>query len=384
MFVATPAFAETDTIVEIKTEAETAPENAVLAIKGEPQTKVFRVENGERIPLGEIDETGMSLIDPGVAEGTYDFVFTNANADGECILSGVKLSPGKVVRLLPTFRMKVGELAVACIPTDVEVFIDGEHQGRGVVVLGNMPVGKEVTVEARSATLGTQSQTVKIPANSTARVTFDMRKNKPAPPDGRIRLPEVQLALASQPGATISIDGEPATLKDGGFTGLTLGMHVVEISLPLGEKQVSVWKGAFPARSAIMPASAKAAQAVEIPEVEFVATSTEELPVATTEPVDSLRKIPAAGTRIRAVVDFVLDATRLKFSVVDPDVALPGNGLCKIFFAGSDLPVPAETSSTTPDGAIATFLVPESLEGVTESEPFEIEFIDSAVATQQP
>ncbi len=362
--------------------------DAVLAVKGEPGTLIFRVvDEDKRVLLGEIDSTGIALVDSGVSSGAHDFVFVHANADGECVIGGVELAAGKVVRLIPELKMRVGELEVSCQPPDVEIFIDGERRGRGVVLIGNMPVGKEVLVEARSPTLGVQSKTVKIAANSTERVAFDMRQNKPAAaPDARILLPDTQLALASQNGAVVTVDGKPVALKDGAIEGLAVGMHVVEISLPLGEKTVPVWKGAFAAHSAVMPEAAKASQAIRIldddatgnpaTEVENAAAASDggDNTAAGEEAPEIERKVPEAGTRIKIVVDIVLDASRFKFSVADPGVALPGDGLCKIYVEGTELPVPAKVSSATSAGAVLSFLLPDTQVSVKETQTFEIEF----------
>ncbi|MCD8283433.1 MAG: hypothetical protein LUD52_01720 [Opitutae bacterium] len=361
--------------------------DAVLAVKGEPGTLIFRVvDEDKRVLLGEIDSTGIALVDSGVSSGVHDFVFVHANADGECVIGGVELAAGKVVRLIPELKMRVGELEVSCQPPDVEIFIDGERRGRGVVLIGNMPVGKEVLVEARSPTLGVQSKTVKIAANSTERVAFDMRQNKPAAaPDARILLPDTQLALASQNGAVVTVDGKPAALKDGAIEGLAVGMHVVEISLPLGEKIVPVWKGAFAAHSAVMPEAAKASPAIRIlddvagnsgAEAENAAAASDggDDAAAGEEAPEIERKVPEAGTRIKIVVDIVLDTSRFKFSVADPGVALPGDGLCKIYVEGAELPVPAKVTSATSAGAVLSFLLPDTQVSVKESQTFEIEF----------
>ncbi len=220
-----------------------------------------------------------------------------------------------------------------------------------------------------------QSKKVVIAPNETKKIAFDLRSNKPnLIPDGRILLPETQLALASQKGAILKVDGREKALKDGAIENLALGIHVVEILLPLEGKLVSVWKGAFPARSATTGTNEVLA-AISVPEGAEDGVPAEEISEDSAVPAEnSSRKVVPAGTRIKAIVEFSLGASKLKFSVLDSEISLPADGLCKVFLKDSDVPVPAKTSSTTASGAILTFLVSDDSGAFSENQTFEIEF----------
>lgn len=334
--VASPCFA-----------APAAPQAApVLVVRAEAGTRVARVEGEKRVELGVVGEDGLLVADRGVPAGTQTFVFEHPDAL-EPFVAELNLAPGAVAKLVPALKMRTGELAVSCLPTDVAVFVDGDFKGRGVLVLGSLAPGREVVVEARSPVYGVSSKRVKIRAGETTKVAFDLRGNIPAQkPDGKIVLPEVQLALASQPGSVVKVDGVPATLSDGALTELPVGLRNVEIFLPLAGREVSVWRGAFAARSAVMPGADLPAEPLPPGVSEAPAAPA---PVAE-KPAENVAA-PAAPEKIVGKVVMRLTDTRYQISVNSAS-ALKDGSRCRLVVSLEEPPLTAKIVSATAGGVL--------------------------------
>ncbi|MGF0069345.1 hypothetical protein [Candidatus Spyradosoma sp. SGI.093] len=339
--VASPSFAADEPV---------APQAApVLVVRAEAGTRVTRVEGEKRIELGVVGEDGLLVADRGVPAGTQTFVFEHPDAL-EPFVAELNLAPGAVAKVVPALKMRTGELSVSCLPTDVAIFVDGDFKGRGVLVLGSLEPGREVTVEARSPVYGVSSKRVKIRAGETAKIAFDLRGNIPAQkPDGKIVLPEVQLALASQPGSVVKVDGIPATLSDGALTDLPVGLRNVEIFLPLAGREVSVWRGAFAARSAVMPGADLPAEPLppgvsEAPAPAPVAEKPDEQPAETAA-------APAAPEKIVGKVVMRLTDTRYQISV-NAASALKDGSRCRLVVSLDEPPLTAKIVSATAGGVL--------------------------------
>ena len=228
---------------------------APLAVSAEPGTQAaFKSASAEGAPvvLGVVPADGLLLLAEAPASaGTL--IFTHPEAVGEVALAfdPVK-SPGKIS---PDIKLRPATLIVAALPADeTEIFINGQHRGRGAVTLGGVAPREKITVEARSARRGMQSRVVSAEPGESLTVKFDLRGNEiSSRPDGQIVLPELPLVLASQPGATMKSDGVPVVPEEGVLRGLAPGERVVEIFLPWRGREVCVWRGALPARSAMLP-----------------------------------------------------------------------------------------------------------------------------------
>lgn len=228
---------------------------APLAVSAEPGTQAaFKAASAEGAPvvLGVVPADGLLLLAEAPASaGTL--IFTHPEAVGEVALAfdPVK-SPGKIS---PDIKLRPATLIVAALPADeTEIFINGQHRGRGAVTLGGVAPREKITVEARSARRGMQSRVVSAEPGESLTVKFDLRGNEiSSRPDGQIVLPELPLVLASQPGATMKSDGVPVVPEEGVLRGLAPGERVVEIFLPWRGREVCVWRGALPARSAMLP-----------------------------------------------------------------------------------------------------------------------------------
>ncbi|MGN0835014.1 MAG: hypothetical protein ACI4QA_04200 [Candidatus Spyradosoma sp.] len=338
-------------IVSPRAVAADVPAAPVLVVRAEAGTRIVRVEGEKRVVLGVIGEDGLFVADRGLPAGVQTFVFEHPDAL-EPFVAELSLAPGAVSKVVPALKMRTGELSVSCLPTDVALFVDGDFKGRGVLVLGSLEPGREVTVEARSPVYGVSSRRVKIRAGETAKVSFDLRGNIPAQkPDGKIVLPETQLALASQPGSVVKVDGIPATLTDGALTELPVGLRNVEIFLPLAGREVSVWRGAFAARSAIMPGADVPAEPLppgvsEAPEPAPAAEKTAEQP-----PAEKEAAAPAAPEKIVGKVVMRLTDTRYQISV-NAASALKDGARCRLVVSLEEPPLTAKIVSATAGGVL--------------------------------
>lgn len=321
----------------------------VLVVRAEAGTSIARVEGEKRIALGVVGEDGLFVADRGVPAGTQTFVFEHSDAL-EPFVAELSLVPGAVVKVVPALKMRAGELSVSCLPTDVAIFVDGDFKGRGVLVLGSLAPGREITVEARSPVYGVSSRRVKVRAGETAKVSFDLRGNIPArKPDGKIVLPEIQLALASQPGSVIKVDGVPATLAEGALTELPVGLRNVEIFLPLAGREVSVWRGAFAARSAVMPGADSPSE--PLPPGVSEAPADASAPEKAAEQSAEKAAVPAAPEKIVGKVTMRLTDTRYQISV-NAVSALKDGARCRLVVSLEEPPLTAKIVSATAGGVL--------------------------------
>lgn len=332
---AVDSFAEADS---------TAGARPFFIVRAEPGTKVFRLAGEDKIHIGTVGKDGIfdSVNQPA---GTHIFIFEHENAQAPCRIDSVNLRGGEITKLVPELKMRTGELMVACLPNDVALFVDGELKGRGSLMMGGLPVGREVTVEARSSVYGVQTRRVKIAAGEMTKVNFDLRGNIPAQkPDGKIVLPEVPLVLAIQPGAVIKVDGVPATLTDGALTELPVGSRVVEILLPLNNRMISVWRKALAARSAIMPGADIPAEATEVPE-----QAAPETPPADKKTAPSPEAVSA---KITGKIGMVLGSKRFHISISDTK-GLKDGAKCRLVVALDVEPLSVRLATVTASGALA-------------------------------
>lgn len=338
--VATPveAFAEADSA---------AVSRPFFIVRAEPGTQVFRLLGEEKIPVGVVGKDGV-LDSVAIPAGTHVFIFEHENAQAPCRVDNVKLRGGEVTKLVPELKMRTGELLVSCLPADVALFVDGELKGQGSLMMGGLPIGQEVTVEARSSVYGVQTRRVKIRAGEMVKVNFDLRGNIPAQkPDGKIVLPDVPLVLALQPGAVVKVDGVISKLTDGALTELPVGSRVVEILLPLKERMITVWRGAFAARSAIMPGSDLPAVATDAPEQ----ASPEAAPAA--EAKTAPAAAPAEPAKITGKVAMVLSKTRFQIAF-NKTQSLKSGAKCRLVVASDIEPLLVRLATVTASGALAT------------------------------
>lgn len=315
----------------------------VFIVRAEPGTQIFRLVGTDKISVGVVGQDGVFVAARGVPAGTHLFVFEHADAQEPCRIEGVKLQGGEVTKLSPVLKMRTGELMVTCLPADVALFVDGELKGHGALMLGNLPVGREVTVEARSSVYGVQSRRVKMKPGETVKVNFDLRGNIPAQkPDGKIVLPDVPLVLALQEGAVVRVDGVPAKVVDGALMELAVGARVVEVLLPLKDRLISVWRGALAARSAIMPGADLPAVAVDVPAG------------TTTAPASEAEKpaVPEASDRITGKIEMLIDQKRFRISTNKH--SLKNGTSCKLVVALGMEPLIVRLTAVTTTGALAT------------------------------
>lgn len=236
---------------------------APLLIVTEPDAKAaFKADSEavEPIALGVADSDGILLV-PVAPEVVGTLTLTHPDAVGPSVCA---FDPGKTPgKLVLKLALKPASLLISALPTnEVEIFVNGEHRGRGAVTLGGIAPREKVTVEARSAKRGIQSRVVIAAPGETLPVKFDLRGNGIAgSADGQIVLPELPLVLSSQPGATLKADGASVVAEDGVLRGLEPGERVVEIFLPWKGREVCVYRAAMPARSAMLPG----ADAVAVP-----------------------------------------------------------------------------------------------------------------------
>lgn len=335
----------------------------VFVVRAEPGTLIFRLAGTDKIGVGTVGKDGVFVADRGVPAGTHTFVFEHANAQEPCRVDDVRLRGGEATTLVPVIKMRTGELMVTCLPANVALFVDGELKGQGALMLGSLPVNREISVEARSSVYGVQTRRVKVRPGETVKVHFDLRGNIPAQkPDGKIVLPEVPLVLALQKDAVIRVDGAPATLVDGALTELAVGSRIVEILLPLKGQLVSVWRGALAARSAIMPAADLPAVAMKAPPAE------EALSDKKAEAAKPEESVPAAQQKITGKVEMALSRTRFQISTTGKFPVQDG-ATCKLLVALDVEPLVARVVAATESGALVSLEKPpegyELKEGVT-------------------
>lgn len=253
--------------------------SAPLLIVTEPASKAaFKAGSGESdaIALGVADADGILLV-PAAPEVSGTLTLTHPDAAEPLTYA---FEPGKTPgKLALKLKLKPASLMISALPIDeVEIFVNGEHRGRGVVTLGGIPPREKFTIEVRSARRGIQSRVVSAAPGETLPVKFDLRGNGVvASADGQIVLPELPLVLVSQPGAMLKADGVLATVSSGVVRGVEPGERVIEIFLPWKGREVCVYRAAMPARSAMLPG----ADVVAVPNPASVADApAEEKPVS--------------------------------------------------------------------------------------------------------
>ena len=307
---------------------------APLVIKATPGTKaVFTsaAAPADPVALGIVPEDGLLIVSeaPTLA-GTLVFSHPDAVAP-----ETVAFEPGKTPeKLTPALKLRPATLIVSALPAEeVEIFVNGEHRGRGAVTLGGVVPREKITVEARSARRGMQSRVVSAEPGETLPIKFDLRGNDvSARPDGQIVLPELPLVLASQPGAVMKADGAAVVLEEGVLRGLEPGERVVEIFLPWRGREVCVWRGALPARSATLPG----ADVVAIPN-----------PVSAQPPAaESVAKKPAEFAAPAARVLYVIGMTATVS--LGSDSGLREGATVSVLFGDSETPVSVVVSGVTP------------------------------------
>lgn len=301
-----------------------------LVIKAIPGTRaVFAPASAptESVALGIVPEDGLLIVSEAPTHaGTLVFSHPDAEA-----AESLAFEPGKTPeKLTPALKLRAATLIVSALPADeVEIFVNGEHRGRGAVTLGGVVPREKITIEARSARRGMQSRVVSAEPGETLPVRFDLRGNEAAArPDGQIVLPELPLVLASQAGATLKADGAVVVLEEGILRGLEPGERVVEIFLPWRGREVCVWRGALPARSAMLPG----ADVVAIP-----------------NPVPA-KSVPEAETPAAAApaghVLFVIGSTATVS--LGSDSGLREGATVSVVFGDSETPVSVVASGVTP------------------------------------
>ena len=312
---------------------------APLAVSAEPGTQAaFKAASAEGAPvvLGVVPADGLLLLAEAPASaGTL--IFTHPEAVGEVALAfdPVK-SPGKIS---PNIKLRPATLIVAALPADeTEIFINGQHRGRGAVTLGGVAPREKITVEARSARRGMQSRVVSAEPGESLTVKFDLRGNEVSSrPDGQIVLPELPLVLASQPGATMKSDGVPVVPEEGVLRGLAPGERVVEIFLPWRGREVCVWRGALPARSAMLPG----ADVVAIPNP--VASAPAPAAAAAPEAKPAGTPPPADG-KAGEVLLVVGQSVAVSFGA---NAGLKNGATTRVFFGDAAEPVSVAVSGVT-------------------------------------
>lgn len=310
-----------------------------LAVSAEPGTQTaFKAASAEGAPvvLGVVPADGLLLLAEAPASaGTL--IFTHPEAVGEVALAfdPVK-SPGKIS---PNIKLRPATLIVAALPADeTEIFINGQHRGRGAVTLGGVAPREKITVEARSARRGMQSRVVSAEPGESLTVKFDLRGNEVSSrPDGQIVLPELPLVLSSQPGATMKSDGVPVVPEEGVLRGLAPGERVVEIFLPWRGREVCVWRGALPARSAMLPG----ADVVAIPNPVASAPAPAAAAVPEAKPAGTP---PPADGKAGEVLLVVGQSVAVSFGA---NAGLENGATARVFFGDAAEPVSVAVSGVT-------------------------------------
>lgn len=325
--------------------ASAAVARPFFIVRAEPGTQIFRLAGEEKLPVGTVGSDGV-FDSVNVPAGTHVFIFEHRDAQAPCRVENVSLRGGEITKLAPELKMRTGELMVSCLPGDVALFVDGELKGHGSLMMGGLPLGQEVTVEARSSRYGVQTRRVKIRAGEMTKLNFDLRGNIPAQkPDGKIVLPDVPLVLALQQGAVVKVDGAPATLTDGALTELPVGSRVVEILLPLKGRMIKVWSGAFAARSAIMPGSDAPAVATDVP----VEVASEAAPAE--KPAEE-KAAPAVPAKITGKISMLFSNTRFQIAVSNTQ-GLKEGAKCRLVVALDGEPILVRLAAVTGSGALA-------------------------------
>lgn len=320
----------------------------VFIVKAEPGTRIFRLVGEDKISVGIVGQDGI-FDSVNIVAGTHVFIFEHENAQVPARIENVKLRGGEVTKLVPELKMRTGELMVTCLPNDVALFVDGELKGHGSLMMGGLPVGREVTVEARSSRYGVQTRRVKITAGDMAKVNFDLRGNIPAQkPDGKIVLPEVPLVLALQQGAVVKVDGVPATQTDGALIELPVGSRIVEILLPYKDRMVAVWRGAFAARSAIMPGSDEPAVATDAPAQE----KDDAAPAVVAEKKAPESPKASEPEKITGSVKMLLSNMRFHIALNNPQTLKAGSK-CRLIVSLDSEPLLVRLAAVTGSGALA-------------------------------
>lgn len=314
--------------------------SAPLLIVTEAGAQVAFRESGSGatslVELGRADADGILLLSeaPTLA-GVLIFTHSDAIAPLEFPFVPGE-TPGKIS---PQLKLKPASLLISALPVEeVEVFVNGEHKGRGAVSLGGITPREKITIEARSARRGVQSRVVSASPGEMLSVKFDLRGNEvSARPDGQIVLPELPLVLASQPGATVRADGAVVEFDNGVLRGLEPGERVIEIFLPWRERSVCVWRAAMPARSAMLPG----ADVVAAPNPVRPPSETQAAPAESAEP-------PAPSGSVVFVI-----GNRATVSL-GAEAGLKDGQPASVFFGDAKEPVLAEVSGVTPRQAILT------------------------------
>ena len=309
---------------------------APLLIVTEPSASaVFKAdsEGSQPIALGVADKDGILFVpEAPVAAGTL----TLSHPDAVAPQSYAFTRGGISGKLTLKMDLKPASLLISALPADeVEIFVNGQHRGRGAVTLGGIKPREKVTIEARSARRGMQSRVVSAKPGETLPVKFDLRGNDVADrPDGQIVLPELPLVLASQPGALVKADGAVVAVDEGVLRGLEPGERVVEIFLPWRGREVCVYRAAMPARSSILPG----ADAVAMPN-----------PVAEKPKEEATPDVPAVDPNLGEVL---LVIGRTVTVSLGSKSGLKEGSTVSVCFADSKVPVSVSATGVTPDQAM--------------------------------
>lgn len=355
-----PALAVLAALVSFAHAAFAAP----LLIVSTPGAKaVFKADSGteDALALGIVDADGLLL----VAEApTVAGTLTLTHPDAEAPLD-VPFVPGKTPgKISPELKLRPASLMVSALPADeVEIFVNGQHRGRGAVMIGGIAPHEKITVEARSARRGMQSRVVSAAPGEMLPVKFDLRGNEiSSRPDGQIVLPELPLVLASQTGAVLKADGAVVELDEGALRGLEPGERIVEIFLPWRGREVCVWRAAMPARSAMLPGADVVAIPNPPPSAEKRAEEAAESVPAAVVPETAEAAVPADadGGTVQAIF-----GSKVMVSL-GGNAGLKDGETVSVFFGDAAEAVPVVVSGVTPTRAFLALPegVPAPAEGV--------------------
>lgn len=306
---------------------------APLLIVTEPAaTAVFQADSAgaQPIALGVADKDGILFVaEAPEAAGTLTLSHPDAVAPQSYAFTRGRIS-GKLTLKMD---LKPASLLISALPADeVEIFVNGQHRGRGAVTIGGVKPREKMTIEARSARRGMQSRVVAAAPGEVLPVKFDLRGNDVSDrPDGQIVLPELPLVLASQAGAVVKADGAVVALDEGALRGLEPGERVIEIFLPWRGREVCVYRAAMPARSAILPGS----DVVAIPN-----------PVAE-KPAEETPDVPAVADPNLGEVLLVI-GRNVTVSLGTKN-GLKEGGTVSVCFGDSTTPVSVVATGVTPD-----------------------------------
>ncbi len=354
-----PALAVLAALVSFAHAAFAAP----LLIVSTPGAKaVFKADSGteDALALGIVDADGLLL----VAEApTVAGTLTLTHPDAEAPLD-VPFVPGKTPgKISPELKLRPASLMVSALPADeVEIFVNGQHRGRGAVMIGGIAPHEKITVEARSARRGMQSRVISAAPGEMLSVKFDLRGNEiSSRPDGQIVLPELPLVLASQTGAVLKADGVVVELDEGALRGLEPGERIVEIFLPWRGREVCVWRAAMPARSAMLPGADVVAIPNPPPPAEKRAEeAAESVPAAVPETAEAADSADADGGTVQAIF-----GSKVMVSLGE-NAGLKDGETVSVFFGDAAEAVSVVVSGVTPTRAFLALpeSVPVPAEGV--------------------